>query len=101
MTRLRPALAGLWRGRRRQGAAVSSPPFPKGRIAAFGRRGDLRCAEGNRPSLDVPYGLGAGVGRGLTVGSDLGEGVGLGVPVGEGVAVGVGVAPPDGDMRTK
>jgi hypothetical protein len=74
-----------------------------------------------------PYGLGAGVGRALGVGSDRGVGVGLGVAVGvplgvtvavgvavavgvgvgvavgvgETVGVGVGVALPLGDTRTK
>ena len=53
--------------------------------------------------LPQPYGLGAGVGRGRTVGSDLGVAVEAGVDVGVGEALGVcvGVGPPDGDTRTK
>ena len=64
-------------------AEAALPPVSR----AFARH----LASSSEKSIQLSYGLGAGVGRGLGVGCDLGVGVGLGVGVAVGVRVAVGV----------
>ncbi len=81
--------------RLRQGYGVAGPPLQAVRSAINNQLLAI--------SFSHYHGLGAGVGRGRTVGSDLGVAVEPGVGVGVGVPLGVcvGVGPPDGDTRTK